>query len=358
MHKKLFIPGPTEVREDILQAQAKWMIGHRSKDFGALNESIVNRLKQILYTEKYTYVFTSSGTGVMEGSIRNCVKDSILHCINGAFSDRWAKISEACGKQVDRIEVPWGKAIKPEMIEEKLKAKKYEAVAFCHNETSTGVRAPIREIGEMLKRYPEVISLVDAVSSLGGDLLKLDELGVDVTITSSQKAFALPPGLAIAVVSQKAMDKTRANPGRGYYFDFDAMQKRYEKDHQHPTTPAVSLFFALDVELGKMLAEGMEQRYQRHVAMAEFTRAWVKKYFKLFPETGYESVTLTTADNKNSRNIKVADLNSELGKRGFQISNGYGKLKEETFRIAHMGELTLDEIKELLTNIEDILKLK
>jgi aspartate aminotransferase-like enzyme len=356
-HKKLFIPGPTEVREDILKAQAKWMIGHRSKDFAALNESIVNRLKKLLYTDKYTFVFTSSGTGVMEGAIRNCVRTSILHCVNGAFSDRWAKIAEACGKQVDRVEVPWGKAIKPEMIEEKLKAKKYEAVAFCHNETSTGVRAPIEEIGAMLKRYPEVISLVDAVSSLGGDLLKIDDLGIDVTITSSQKAFALPPGLAIGVVSQKAMDKTRTVKDRGYYFDFDAMIKRYEKDKQHPTTPAVSLFFALDAELNKMVAEGMENRYQRHVEMAEFTRAWARKYFKLFPEPGYESVTLTCVDNKNSRNINVADLNSQLGKRGFQISNGYGKLKEETFRIAHMGELTLAEIKELLLNIEDILKL-
>jgi aspartate aminotransferase-like enzyme len=358
MHKKLFIPGPTEVREDILKAQAKWMIGHRSKDFGNMYESIVNRLKKILFTEKYyTMVFSSSGTGVMEGSIRNCVKQDILHCVNGAFSDRWAKIAEACGKKVDRVEVPWGKAIRPEMIEEKLKAKKYEAVAFCHNETSTGVRAPIADIAAMLKRYPDVISLVDYVSSLAGDLIKVDELGLDVTIASTQKAFALPPGMAVAVVSQKALDKTRTVTDRGYYFDFDAMLKRYDKDHQTPTTPAVSLFFALDLQLDKMIAEGMENRYKRHVEMAEFTRAWAKKYFKLFPEPGYESVTLTAVDNKGSRNIKVADLNAELGKRGFQISNGYGKLKEETFRIAHMGDLTLDEIKELLKNIEDILKL-
>lgn len=358
MHKKLFIPGPTEVREDILKAQTKWMIGHRTKEFGNLYAGIVSKLKQLLFTEKYVMVFTSSGTGVMEGSIRNCVKETVLHCVNGAFSDRWAKISQACGKQVDRIEVPWGKTIRPEMIEEKLRTKHYEAVAFCHNETSTGVRAPIEEIAEMLKRYPEVISLVDTVSSLGGDLLKLDELGIDVTIASTQKAFALPPGMAIAVVSQKALDKTRTVTDRGYYFDFDAMLARFAKDNQTPTTPAISLFFALDLQLDKMLTEGMEQRYRRHLTMAEFTRDWARKYFRLFPEPGYESVTLTTIDNKNSRNIKVADLNAELGKRGFQISNGYGKLKEETFRIAHMGDLTLDEIQELLTNIEEILGLK
>jgi aspartate aminotransferase-like enzyme len=355
MHKKLFIPGPTEVREDILQAQARWMIGHRTKDFANMYEGIVNKLKKLLFTEKYVMVFTSSGTGVMEGSIRNCVRKSVLHCVNGAFSDRWAKISQACGKEVTVLEAPWGKAVKPEMIEEKLKTGSCEAVAFCHNETSTGVRAPIAEIAEMLKRYPNVISLVDAVSSLGGDLLKLDELGIDVTIASTQKSFALPPGMAIAVVSQKALDKTRTVSDRGYYFDFDAMLKRFDKDHQTPTTPAVSLFFALDKQLDKMLAEGMENRYNRHVEMAKFTRAWVAKYFRVYPEPGYESVTLTAGDN--TRGIKVADLNSELGKRGFQISNGYGKLKELTFRIAHMGDLTLDEIKELLKNIEDILKL-
>jgi aspartate aminotransferase-like enzyme len=356
MHKKLFIPGPTEVREDILQAQAQWMIGHRTKQFADMYVGILDKLKQILFTTKYTMVFTSSGTGVMEGAIRNCVRKSVLHCVNGAFSDRWAKISQACGKDVAVLEVPWGEAVKPKMIEEKLRAGGVEAVAMVQNETSTGVRAPIEKIAEVMKAYPDVIWLVDTVSSLAGDMIKVDELGIDVTIASTQKAFALPPGMAVAVVSQKAMDKTKTIFDRGYYFDFDAMQKRYEKDHQTPCTPAVSLFFALDKQLDKILAEGMEKRYRRHVEMAEFTRAWVKKYFKMFPEQGYESVTLTTA--ANNKGIKVADLNTELGKRGFQISNGYGRLKEATFRIAHMGDLTLDEVKELLKNIEDILKLK
>ena len=355
MHKKLFIPGPTEVREDILQAQAQWMIGHRTKVFGDLYMGIQNKLKQILFTTKYTMVFTSSGTGVMEGSVRNCVRKTMLHCVNGAFSDRWAKISQACGKDVTVLEAPWGEPITPKMIEDKLRVGGFEAVALVHNETSTGVRSPIEKIADVMKAFPEVIWLVDTVSSLAGDMIRVDELGIDVTIASTQKAFALPPGMAVAVVSQKAMDKTKTVFDRGYYFDFDAMQKRYEKDHQTPCTPAVSLFFALDKQLDKIVAEGMENRYRRHVEMAEFTRAWVKKHFKLFAEAGSESVTLTTA--ANNKGIKVADLNTELGKRGFQISNGYGKLKEATFRIAHMGDLTLDEIKELLKNIEDILKL-
>lgn len=355
MHKKLFIPGPTEVREDILQAQAKPMIGHRSKDFSALYEGIVNKIKKALNTQNHVIVFTSSGTGIMEGSIRNCVYKDVLCCVNGAFSDRWFKIAKACGKNADEIRVDWGKAIKPEMIEAKLKTKKYDAVTLVHNESSTGVRAPIKEIAEVMKKYPDTYFLVDTVSSLMGDKIEIDKLGIDVCLTSSQKCFALPPGLAVCTVTQRALERTRTITDRGYYFDFDAMLKRYEKDRQTPTTPAVTLLYALDKQMDKILAEGMENRYKRHLEMAEYVREWAKKHFALFPEPGYESVTLTCIDN--TRKIIVADLNSELGKRGFQISNGYGDLKEKTFRIAHMGDLILDEIKELLKNIDEILKL-
>ncbi|MGB9721043.1 MAG: pyridoxal-phosphate-dependent aminotransferase family protein [bacterium] len=355
MHKKLFIPGPTEVRDEILQAQAKPMIGHRSKDFSALYEGIVNKIKKALNTQNHVIVFTSSGTGIMEGSIRNCVYKDVLCCVNGSFSDRWFKIAKACGKNADAISVDWGKAIKPEMIEEKLKQKKYDAVTLVHNESSTGVRAPIEEIAEVMKKYPDTFWLVDTVSSLMGDKIEIDKLGIDVCLTSSQKCFALPPGLAVCTVTQRALERTRTITDRGYYFDFDAMLKRYEKDRQTPTTPAVTLLYAMDKQMDKILAEGMENRYKRHLEMAQYVRNWAKKHFALFPESGYESVTLTCVDN--TRKITVADLNSELGKRGFQISNGYGDLKEKTFRIAHMGDLTLDEIKELINNINDILKL-
>ena len=355
MHKKLFIPGPTEVRQDILDAQAKPLIGHRSKDFGALYEGVINKIKTALNTKNYAMVFTSSGTGVMEGSIRNCVKKDILCCVNGAFSSRWSKIAQACGKNIDLIEVKWGKAIKPEMIEEKLKAKKYEAMTLVQNETSTGVRAPIEQIAEVMRKYPDTLFLVDTVSSLMGDKIEIDKLGIDVCIASSQKCFALPPGLAVCTVTQRALDKTKTITDRGYYFDFDAMLKRYDKDRQTPTTPAVTLIYALDKQMDKILTEGMENRHKRHLAMANNVRDWAKKNFALFAEPGYESVTLTCIDN--NKKIKVADLNSELGKRGFAISNGYGDLKELTFRIAHMGDLTLDEIKELMKNINEILKL-
>ncbi len=356
MAKKLFIPGPTEVREDILKAQAQPMIGHRSKDFAALYENIISKTKKALNTNNHVIVFTASGTGIMEGSIRNCVRKDVLCCVNGAFSERWYKIAKACGKEADIIKVDMGKAIKPEMIEEKLKNKKYDAVTLVHNESSTGVRAPSEQIADVIKKYPDTFWLMDSVSAMMGDKIEIDKWGVDVCLASSQKCFALPPGLAVCSVSPRALERTKTITDRGYYFDFDAMLKRYEKDHQTPSTPAITLMYAMDKQMDKILAEGIENRYQRHLDMANFIRNWAKKHFAMFPEPGYESVTLSCIDN--TRKIKVADLNSELGKRGYQISNGYGDLKELTFRIAHMGDLTMDEMREITGQIEDILGLK
>ena len=355
MHKKLFIPGPTEVRQDILDAQAKPMIGHRMKSFTELYTGIIAKLKELLQTDHFVTVPTASGTALMEGAIRNCVNKDVLCCTYGAFSERWFKIAKACDRNADAIALEWGKVVKPEMIEEELKKKKYEALAVVQNETSTGTRAPIEEIAQVMKRYPDVLFLVDTVSSLMGDKIEIEKLGIDVCLSSSQKCFALPPGLAIGVISEKALKKAESVSGKGHYMNFLDIKDYFDKKGQTPTTPAVSLMYAMNTQLDKMKAEGMEQRYQRHLAMARHVQEWAKKHFALYPEPGYESVTVSCITN--TKKISVADLNTELGKRGFAISNGYGKIKEETFRIAHMGDLTLDEIKELLKNIDDILKL-
>jgi predicted phosphoserine aminotransferase len=355
MHKKLFIPGPTEVREDILKVQATPLIGHRMKAMTELYTGMISKLKELLKTNNFTFVLTASGTAIMEGAIRNCVNKDVLCCVNGAFSDRWFKIAQKCDKNPDTITLDWGKAIKPEMIEEKLKAKKYEAVTLVQNETSTGVRAPIEEISKMLKNYPDVLFLVDTVSSLMGDKIEVDNLGIDVCLASSQKAFALPPGLAVGAVSEKALKKAETVKGRGHYCDFIGIRDYFDKKGQTPSTPAITLMYAMDKQLDKIKAEGMDNRYKRHVDMANYVQDWAKKHFGLFAEPGYESVTVTCINN--TKKISVADLNKELGNRGYAISNGYGKLKEQTFRIAHMGDLTLDEIKELIKNIEEIVKL-
>jgi aspartate aminotransferase-like enzyme len=325
------------------------------KAFTELYTGIIGKLKELLQTQNFVTVPTASGTALMEAAIRNCVSKDVLCCTYGAFSERWLKIAKACDRAADAIALDWGKVVKPEMIEERLKAKKYEAVTVVQNETSTGTRAPIEEIAEVMKKYPETLLLVDTVSSLMGDKIDTDRLGIDVCLTSSQKCFALPPGLAVGIISEKALKKAETVSGKGHYLNFIDIKDYYEKKGQTPTTPAISLMWAMSKQLDKMKAEGMENRYKRHAEMAKYVQDWAKKNFALFTEPGYESVTVTCINN--TRKISVADLNTELGKRGYAISNGYGKLKEQTFRIAHMGDLTLDEIKELIDNINEILKL-
>lgn len=355
MHKKLFIPGPTEVRQDILDAQAVPLIGHRMKEMTELYTGMIGKLNDLLNTKNFTMVLTASGTAIMEGAIRNCVSKDVLCCVNGAFSERWLKIAKGCDKNADDITLDWGKAIKPEMVEEKLKVKKYEAVTVVQNETSTGVRNPVEDIAKVMKNYPDVLLLVDTVSSLMGDKIEINEWGIDICLASSQKAFALPPGLAVGVISDNALKKAETVTGRGHYCDFIGIKAYYEKKGQTPSTPAITLMYAMDKQLDKIKAEGMEKRYKRHVEMAHYIQDWGKKHFSMFAEPGYESVTVSCMNN--TRKINVGDLNKELGKRGFAISNGYGKLKELAFRIAHMGDLTLDEIKELTDNINEIIKL-
>lgn len=354
MHKKLFIPGPTEVLEDVLEKLTTPQIGHRTIEFSELFSSVVSKLRKLLFTENNVILSTSSGTGLMEAAVRNFIKRKALSTHCGAFSERWGKIAQSNGKEIDTIQVDWGKHIPTEEIDKALATGKYDTLLYTHNETSTGVMNPISEVAEIMKKYPEVVWCVDAVSSMCGYMFKVDELGVDFILASSQKSFALPSGFAIATVSEKAIERAKTVENRGFYFDIMVFLKYIDRN-QTPTTPAIPHLFALNYQLDKILAEGMENRQNRLQQMAEYTRNWVRKYFALFAESGYESLTLTAITN--TRGISVANLNKELANVGKMISNGYGKLKEKSFRIAHMGDLTLDDIKELLNDIEKILGL-
>ncbi|MHA1686070.1 MAG: pyridoxal-phosphate-dependent aminotransferase family protein [Candidatus Heimdallarchaeaceae archaeon] len=358
MHRKLFIPGPTEVKQDVLDAQAKFMIGHRSKDFTALYDSILTQLREFFKTEQNITVITASGTLFMDITARNLIRPGkkALCCINGAFSDRMYKAIVDSGKEADKLEVEWGKAIKPELIKEKLEQEEYDVVTVCQNETSTGVKANLQEIGDLLKNYPNTLLAVDAVSSMAGDLLYPDQMGTDLLFGSTQKAFALPPGLAVGFISDKALERAKEVPGRGLYTDLVHIFDYYGKKKQTPSTPAVSLMYAMDYQLKKMLEEGAENRYKRHKEMAEYTQKWaLEKGFALFAEEGYRSVTVTTITNTHGKS--VAELNKKLAERGLEISNGYGKLKEQTFRIGHMGDHTLEDVKEVLSAIEEVWEL-
>jgi aspartate aminotransferase-like enzyme len=355
MYRKLFTPGPTHVTDQVLEAQAVPMLHHRSAEYADLHREVTGKLQKLLYTEQRVYLVTASSTGMMEGSIRQASNKRILNTINGAFSKRWHDICEANGVPCGTVEVEWGQAITPERVDEALSSGEYDALTVVLNETSTGLLNPVDEIAALVhERYPDVLILVDAVSGMAGAKIEFDAWGLDVCLAGVQKCFALPPGLTICAVSDRARARALEVVDRGYYFTYEQFDKKYGK-HQTPSTPCVSLIQALDVKLDNIMEEGLENNWARHQEMAAHVQGWAREYFDLFSDAQYLSPTLTNV--KNTRGISVADLNKELAQRGAQISNGYGPLKEKCFRIAHMGDLTLADVKWLTGQIEEILGL-
>lgn len=356
MYKKLFIPGPVTVTEDILQKMATPMIGHRTKDASNLQRYISDKLRKLMHTENEILLSTSSGSGLMEGTVRSCTQKRAAVFSCGNFGNRWFAMAEDNNVPADKFEVEWGLPNTSESVDQVLATGKYDLVAVTHNETSTGIMNPVVEIAQVIKKYPEVIFCIDAVSSLGGVKLEVDKLGIDICITSSQKCLGLPPGISLCSISEKALEAARKVKFRGTYFDllqiYDYIQK---KDYQYPSTPSLSHMFALDYQLDKIFKEGLENRFARHAEMANYVKNWAKNKFALFAQEEFASNTVTCV--KNTREINIGDLNKALGEKGYMISNGYGKLKEKTFRIAHMAEATPYEIKELLSLIDGILGL-
>ncbi|MCP4428229.1 MAG: alanine--glyoxylate aminotransferase family protein [Chloroflexi bacterium] len=356
-HIKLFIPGPTEVLPDVLDAQGDWMIGHRMPECLDLIGRIRPKLRQIFLTEKRVLISQSTGTGLMEGAIRNTVNKKVLNCVNGAFSKRWVEITVANGKENEVLDVEWGEAILPEIVAERLADGSFDAICITHNETSTGVTNSLPELVEAVRNAPngdEIMILVDAVSSLSGMRIPFDEWDLDVLLTSSQKSFALPAGIAFTAVSDRAMAKAATVPNRGYYFDFLTLEK-YLLKNQTPATTAVSLLNALDYQLDRIMAEGIQNRFDRHLAMRDRTLEWgISRGFEPLAAEGYRSATVSCFHN--TLGIDIPALNNFLRTKGMFLSNGYGaKLKNKTFRIAHMGDLQMEDMETLFTAIDEFM---
>ncbi len=354
---RLFIPGPVKVDDDVLQQLSLPTLGHRLPEYSDLHGETVDMLKKIFFTEQNIFLSTSSASGIWEAAIRNCVDfdETVLCTMCGAFSDKWSSVVKSCGRKVEELKVDWGRAITPELIDAKLATGKYAAITMVYNETSTGLANPVYEISKMMKeKHPDVMVFVDSVSAMVGLPLHFDELGWDITFASVQKAFAIPPGMAVALVSDRALAKSEKVPYRGYYFDFQAFAKTAAKN-QTPTTPSIPHIMAINYQCKKLVKEGMENVWNRHKKMAKYVRAWAKENFDLFCEDRYASDTLTTI--KNTKGISVADtIKAIKEKHNTVFGNGYGKLKEDTFRIAHMGDIKMDDLKELLGWIDEELK--
>jgi aspartate aminotransferase-like enzyme len=353
-HKKLFIPGPVEVDEGVLKTMSTPMIGHRTAEWSDLQRRVSEKLQTLMYTNNPIILSASSGTGLLEMAIRCATARRAIVFSVGAFGNRWYDIAEGNGVPADKYEEKWGGGITADIVERYLSTGKYDLATVTHNETSTGVMNHLDELAEVFRGHPEVVWCVDAVSSLGGAKIEVDKLGIDICVTSSQKALGLPPGLSLASVSERAKKRAGEVGNRGYYFDMLQLLKYVEeRNFQYPSTPAISHTYALDFSLDRILKEGLEARFERHRRMAEYVRSWAKKHFALFPREEYASDTVTCISN--TREISVKDLNNQLAERGFTISNGYGALKEKTFRIAHMAELRKNDLEELLGQIEEIL---
>lgn len=354
MSKKLFIPGPIDVSEDVLAQMANQVISHRGQDASTLQESITEKLQDLFYTKNNILLSTSSGSGLMEGSIRSCTlkRAAVLSC--GSFGNRWYEMGVLNGVPADLFKVELGKAIEPEMVDKVLSTNKYDTVMVTHNETSTGITNPIKEIGDVIKKYDDIVYCVDAVSSAGGMKIEVDKSNIDICLTSVQKALGLPPGMSLCTFSEKAKKRAEKVPNRGYYFDLLSICEYIEKkNYQYPSTPSLSHMFALNFQLEKILKEGLDNRFKRHEEMANLVRNWAQEHFQIFTDVNYLSNTLTVI--KNTQGISVSNLNKKLQERGFLIANGYGDLKEKTFRISHMGDYTVQDVNELLININEIL---
>ena len=352
---RMFVPGPVDVAPEVLQSMTKPMLPHRSKEYEEIHRRAAEKAQKLFYTQSRVFLGTHSGSGMQEAGVRNFANKSILCCTNGAFSERWYQCAIANGKQTDRLDAEWGKAIPPDQLRDVLKKKHYEAITIVHNETSTGVENPVEELCKVLKEAsPDTIIMVDAVSSLGGVKIEMDALGIDFLLTSSQKCFALPPGLSLAGTSDRALKKAESVENRGWYFDLLLMEKHRLKDST-PMTPVLPLIYALDFQLDRIFTEGLDVRFVRHAAMSQKVYDWaLANELQPFPADDCRSKTVVTI--KNDKKWVIGDLNKFLLQRGMRIANGYGAIKDITFRIATMGETSLEDVDNLLVGLQDFMK--
>jgi aspartate aminotransferase-like enzyme len=348
-----------EVSAKTFKAFCSPMIGHRGQGFKDLYTKLQPQLQELLYTKQLVYLSTSSAWGVMEGAIRNVVAKRVLCCMCGAFSDKWLDVAARCGKQSEGLRVEWGSPVLAEQIDAKLASGQFDALTLIHNETSTGVMSPLDQIAMLKDKYPDVMFIVDAVSSMTAIKLPFDALRIDVLLAGTQKAFALPPGLTVFTCSPAALTKAAKSPDRGYYFDVVEFEKNAAQS-MTPSTPSIGHVYALSSKLDDIFAEGLEARFARHLKLAQMTRDWSARHgFTLFPEKGYESVTLTCVNNgakPGGRIVDVAKLQKLVKEQGFLIDGGYGKIKGTTFRISNMGDETEATMQELFRALDSAMQ--
>ena len=354
MSRTLFTVGPVYVAPDTLDSMNRPMITHRCKEYKELHGDIVEKIKKTLDTDMEVFLVAGSATAFLEGAIRNGINQKSLGITNGSFGNRSIEIAELNGKTVDKVQVEWGKAIRPEHIEGKV-GKDTEMVHWVSNESSTGVFSDSVAIAKAVREQnPDALMMVDAVTAAYAMDIRVKDMDVDAVVFGTQKALALPPGLAIMLCSERLLEKAKTVPNRGFYTDLLKIKKQSDSNYAL-TTPPVSLMYGLDYQLDKALREGISARYARHQKMADMVRDWAAKRMDgMFPEAGYQSNSLAVINR--GAGFDFDDFHSKLKARGYEISNGYGDIKEKTFRIGHMGDTTPEMMAELLSVMDDIME--
>ena len=351
---RFFLPGPTWVRPEILEQMARPMIGHRTEEFREIASSILSDVKELFGTTQNGFVATCSGTGILEAALINCVPRRVLVTTCGAFSERWFKMAQQLGIEADQLEHKWGEAIDPVRLADHFRGRRYhyDAVTITHNETSTGVMNDLRTLSRVIhEESQDTLVLVDAVSSLACTPLHFDEWGLDVCVASSQKGIALPPGITVFGVSDRALAAAEKKPYRGMYFDFLEYKKRAETASS-PFTQSISHYFALASQLEAILRkETLPKRWARHQQMRDLTLERTVEYANPAAPREFASVSVS-ALRPLSKTAK--EIVGEMKRRGFTLGGGYGEWKDTTFRIGHMGDIPLDALSSMLDVLDEV----
>ena len=349
--KKSFIPGPVEISRDILKEMAKPMIYHRSQEFKALLKGIKELFSDLLETKNEILLLTNSATGAMEAAIRSCVQSKVLCIANGEFGRRFYEISKANGKEAELLDFGEGKEIKYPQLMGILRNKNFDAVTIVANETSTGIENDLGALRKIIdSASAETLLLVDGVTAVFGT--EIDANKADVLLFGTQKALALPPGIAILIANKKALERAEKNENKGYYFDL-TRHKKCNDENLTLATPNLPLLYALLKRLNQIKQQGIDNFIQAHERKAHLVRRWAEKNgFELFVECNY-SKTVTVI--KNNKGIDVSHIIKKLDEGGYCIANGYGPLKDKTFRIGHMGDITADDTLKMLNEFESLM---
>jgi len=356
---RLFTAGPVACFPEVLEAMRIQMVSHRSREYQELHRDTVMRLRAFLEAEKsVVLLIPASGTGFMEASIRNAVspRGKVLVTVIGEFGNRYRETVERNGRIPVVLEKPLGKPVLPEELDDVLKKNPdVEAVTITYNETSTGVLNPLRELSRVAKERDKLV-FVDAVSAMGAADIRVDEWKLDIVFSSSQKAFGIPPGLAMAAISEEVFERAKKIPERGLYFDLLEIREFLEKQWSTPTTPPIPQITGLNVVLRIIERIGGKEAWLKMYAeRAERIRRGVLELgLQLFAEPGYYSPTITVVYNPPG--VKGPVIYEEMRKRGVEIAKGYGKVRDTTFRIGHMGYITDEDIEVLFNTLREVLE--